>query len=52
MSTIGCPGAIAIKISNLLICFCFFDLSCPILVKGFFYQKCVYCLVLLNSILF
>ena len=50
MSTIGCPAAIAIKISNLLICF--FDLFCPILVKGFFYQKCVYCLVLLNSILF
>ena len=26
-------GAIAIKISNLLICFCSFDLSCSILEK-------------------
>ena len=29
-------AAIAIKISNLLICFCRFDLSCPILEKDSF----------------
>ena len=29
-------AAVAVKISNLLICFCSFDLSCPILEKEIF----------------
>ena len=32
-------AAIAIKISNLLICFCSFDLSCPILEKYSFFEN-------------
>ena len=32
-------AAIAVKISNLLICFCSFDLSCPILEKYFFIEN-------------
>ena len=44
-------AAIAIKISNLLICFCSFDLSCPIREKDIFIEKCVYCLVSLNIVL-
>ena len=35
-------AAIAIKISILLICFCSFDLSCPILEKYIFIKKNVY----------
>ena len=31
--------AVAIKISNLLICFCSFDLSCPILKEGIFIEN-------------
>ena len=32
-------AVIAIKISNLLICFCSFDLSCPIIEKYIFIPK-------------
>ena len=32
-------AAVAIKISNLLICFCRFDLSCPILEKDIFIEN-------------
>ena len=42
-------AAIAIKISNLLICFCSFVLSCPILEKYIFIQKKNIYLILLNS---
>ena len=45
-------AAIAVKITNLLICFCSFDLSCYILEKYIFIKNVLYCLVLLNSILF
>ena len=34
-----CKAAVSVKISNLLICFCSFDLSCPILEKIQFYKK-------------
>ena len=37
-------AAAVIKISNLLICFCSFDLSCPILEKDSFIEH--YCIVL------
>ena len=37
------------KKTYLLICFCMFDLSCPILKKDIFTLQC---LVLLNSVLF
>ena len=40
--------AVSIKISKLLICFCSFGLSCPILEKNIFNRKFVYCLVLLK----
>ena len=43
-------AAVAIKISNLIICFCSFDLSCPILEKENFI-KTLY-IVSLNSVLF
>ena len=46
---------VAIKISNLLICFCGFDLSCPILEKDKFIENVLYllyCPVSLNSVLF
>ena len=39
---------ISVKISNVLICFCSFYLSCPILEKGNFIKN-LYCIVLLNS---
>ena len=42
--------AISNKISNILICFCNFDLSCPILNKYSFIKKKVYCLVLFGSL--
>ena len=45
-------AAVASKISNLIICFCSFDLSCPILEKDNFIEKLIYCLVSLNSVLF
>ena len=46
-------AAISIKISNLLICICPFDLSCPILHKDNFIKKYIlYRLILLNSVLF
>ena len=38
-------AAISIKISNLLISFCSFDLSCPIL-EHIFYRNFVFCIVL------
>ena len=41
---------VALKISNLLICFYSFDLSCPILGIIFFNNKIVYCIVLLNRV--
>ena len=45
--------AVAIKRSNLLICFCSFDLSYPILQKDIFIKNvCIVCIVLLNLILF
>ena len=44
-------AAIVIKISNLLICFCSFDLSCPLL-EFFFYLTFFCCIVLLNSVHF
>ena len=51
-SYISLPSG-ASKISNLLICFCSFDLSCPILEKYILLKFCIlYCLVLLNSVLF
>ena len=45
-------AAISIKISNLFICFCSFDLSCPTLEKTKFYQNNLHCIVLLNSVIF
>ena len=33
-----CKAAFSIKIGNLLICFCRFDLSCPILEKDNFIE--------------
>ena len=46
-------ATISIKISNFLICFCSFDLSCPILEKDNFNKsKKLSCLVLLYRILF
>ena len=39
-------AAITIEISILLICFCSFDLFCPLLDKDIFYRKFVYCIVL------
>ena len=47
-----CQAAISVKISNLFICFCNFDLSCLILEKRLFYKNILYCLVFLSSILF
>ena len=44
-----------LKISNLLICFCSFHLSCPILEQDIFIENVyivLYCLILLNSVLF
>ena len=41
-------AAVAIKISNLLICFCSFDLSCPILEKDIFIEK-LYNIIVLFS---
>ena len=40
-------AAISIKLSNLLIC-----LSCLLLEKYNFYEKCVYCIDLLNNFFF
>ena len=43
-----CQVAISVKISNLLICFCSFDLSCPILEKDNFIENLdivLYCLI-------
>ena len=34
-----CQAAVSIKISKLLICFCSFDLSCPILEKNNFIKN-------------
>ena len=42
-------AAIAIKISNLLICFCSFDFSCPILEKDSFVENLY---IVLNSVIF
>ena len=39
------------RFSRIINYFCSLDLSCRILEKDNFYQKCVYCLVLLNSVL-
>ena len=36
LSSHFCQAAVSVKISNLLICFCSFDLSCPILEKDNF----------------
>ena len=44
-------AAVTVEISILLICFCSFDLFCPLHDKDN-YRKCVYCTVLLNSVLF
>ena len=46
-------AAISVNISNLLICVCSFDLSCPILEKENFieiFYIVLSCLVLLNSV--
>ena len=40
-------AAVAIKICNLLICFCSFDLSCPTLEKDSYIEKVLSCLVAL-----
>ena len=34
-----CQAAASVKISNLLICFCSFDLACPILEKDNFIEN-------------
>ena len=38
-----CQATVSLKISNLLICFCSFDLSCPVLEKDncieYFYNE-------------
>ena len=39
-------------ISNLLICFCSFDLSCPTLEKDNFIKNVLYCIVLFNRVFF
>ena len=39
-------AAVTVEISILLICFCSFDLFCPLLEKGMLYRKFVYCVVL------
>ena len=44
-------AAVAVKINNVLICFCRLDLSCPILEKDIFIEHFVYCLVSLNIVL-
>ena len=41
-------AAVAFYMSILLICFCSFDLFCPIFEKDSFIEKCVYCIVLSN----
>ena len=47
---IVCQAAVSVKISSLRVCFCSFDLSCPILEKDNFIEHFIlYCLVLLNS---
>ena len=43
-------ATVSVMMSNVLICFCSFDLSCPILEIFLFYRKFVYCIVL-NSVL-
>ena len=46
-------AAVSIKMSNVLICFCSFDLSCPIVKKVNFMKNLIlYCLVLLKLIAF
>ena len=45
-----CQAAVSFKISNLLICFCSFDFSCPILKKDNFIEMLYKCLVLLIAI--
>ena len=45
-------AAVSRKISNLLICFCSLNLSCPILEKDNFIENMyIECIVLLNSVL-
>ena len=39
-------AVVAIKTSNLHMCFCSFDLSCSILEKIYIYQRFIYCIVL------
>ena len=43
-------ATVSIKIRNLLICFCSFDLSCPVLEKLNFIEN-VYTVFLLNSVI-
>ena len=52
MNTDFYQATVTIMISILLICFCSFDLSCPILENRYFLSKTfiLYCLDLLNSI--
>ena len=40
-----CQAAVSVKISNFFVCFCSFDLSCPILEKDNFI-KFFYCIVM------
>ena len=49
-----CQAAASVKISNLLIGFCSFDLTCPIYLKKIVLLKTIilYCLVLLKNIIF
>ena len=49
-TSIICQAAISVKISNLLICFCSFDLSCPILEKDNFITNLYITLSILNSV--
>ena len=48
-------AAVAIKISNLLICFCSFELTCPKLEKYIFIENLyivLSCLIILKSVLY
>ena len=38
-------AAVSVKINNLLVCFCCFELFCPILEKDVFGRKFVYCFI-------
>ena len=45
-------AAVTVKMGDLLVCFCGFDLSCPILKKRYIYRKFVYCIVLSHWVAF